>query len=166
MTRIYVILTIFAISMTCLVTALPASGRVHGPQSNGLFNNQNANGFRVPPNVLTDNDFRPVDGFVFDGPADRPINRPLFQNTQNPPARPRMTTVPTTSSSTTSASQGSNTGGACQDNCPTTPEYNPICGTDGVVYSNPGKLSCARRCGKSVELSHYGPCPSTTTASG
>ncbi|XP_015604242.1 four-domain proteases inhibitor isoform X2 [Cephus cinctus] len=119
MTRIYVILTIFAISMTCLVTALPASGRVHGPQ-----------------------------------------------NTQNPPARPRMTTVPTTSSSTTSASQGSNTGGACQDNCPTTPEYNPICGTDGVVYSNPGKLSCARRCGKSVELSHYGPCPSTTTASG
>lgn len=27
-------------------------------------------------------------------------------------------------------------------------EYNPVCGTDNVDYTNPGGLGCAQRCGK------------------
>lgn len=29
-----------------------------------------------------------------------------------------------------------------------TTEYNPVCGTDNVDYTNPGGLGCAGRCGK------------------
>ncbi|XP_071448451.1 uncharacterized protein [Hetaerina americana] len=55
--------------------------------------------------------------------------------------------------------------------CPSTPEYNPVCGTDGVSYGNPGKLNCAKACGRNVSILHYGNCtpadpnaPSTSTA--
>ncbi|KAK0086752.1 hypothetical protein PV325_002615 [Microctonus aethiopoides] len=39
-----------------------------------------------------------------------------------------------------------------------TSEYNPVCGTDGVIYSNPGHLGCAQRCGRAIHLLRYGPC--------
>lgn len=29
----------------------------------------------------------------------------------------------------------------------TTPQYNPVCGTDGVNYHNEARLDCARECG-------------------
>lgn len=38
---------------------------------------------------------------------------------------------------------------ACMQSCPSTMEYNPVCGTDNVNYHNGGRLSCAQRCGKS-----------------
>lgn len=35
----------------------------------------------------------------------------------------------------------------CILNCPTTGEYNPVCGTNSQTYSNVGKLNCAGKCG-------------------
>ncbi|XP_046385102.1 translation initiation factor IF-2-like [Ischnura elegans] len=62
-------------------------------------------------------------------------------------------------------------GGPSGCSCPSTPEYNPVCGTDGVSYGNPGKLNCARVCGRTVSILHYGNCtpadpnaPTTTAA--
>lgn len=37
----------------------------------------------------------------------------------------------------------------CIQNCLTTTEYNPVCGSDGVQYNNIGRLNCARNCGVS-----------------
>lgn len=36
----------------------------------------------------------------------------------------------------------------CMSKCITTAEYNPQCGTDGQDYSNPGRVQCAKGCGK------------------
>ncbi|XP_053604566.1 uncharacterized protein LOC128671817 isoform X2 [Plodia interpunctella] len=52
----------------------------------------------------------------------------------------------------------------CLRNCPVTPEYNPVCGTDNVTYTNPGRLGCAQACGVSVSLLRSSPCPTSTPA--
>lgn len=36
---------------------------------------------------------------------------------------------------------------SCIASCPVTSEYNPVCGSDNVTYSNPGRLICAQMCG-------------------
>ncbi|CAH0406961.1 unnamed protein product [Chilo suppressalis] len=46
----------------------------------------------------------------------------------------------------------------CVQNCPTSSEYNPVCGTDGVAYFNPGRLVCAQNCGISVFEARQGNC--------
>jgi hypothetical protein len=33
--------------------------------------------------------------------------------------------------------------------CPAPPQFNPVCGNDGVTYGNLQKLNCARSCGRS-----------------
>ena len=35
----------------------------------------------------------------------------------------------------------------CVQDCPTTSEYDPLCGTDNVTYINAGKFTCAQNCG-------------------
>lgn len=53
--------------------------------------------------------------------------------------------------------QGNGAGGPVVDgsgsllgcNCPVPPQFNPVCGSDGVTYGNLQKLNCARSCGKS-----------------
>lgn len=42
----------------------------------------------------------------------------------------------------------------CFGSCPTTPEYNPICGSDMQLYQNEQKFNCARFCGAG-ELCEY-----------
>jgi hypothetical protein len=64
----------------------------------------------------------PDDIFIFDRPT-----------STNP--RP-VTTVSTTTTTT-----------AENCDCPSTPEYNPVCGSDGTTYTNPGRLKCAIFCG-------------------
>ncbi|XP_013173268.1 PREDICTED: uncharacterized protein LOC106121974 [Papilio xuthus] len=51
----------------------------------------------------------------------------------------------------------------CIASCPTTPEYNPVCGTNNVTYQNIGKLECAKYCGIDVELKRLSPCPKPIT---
>ncbi|KAJ2951037.1 hypothetical protein O0L34_g5413 [Tuta absoluta] len=52
----------------------------------------------------------------------------------------------------------------CIRNCPVTTEYNPVCGTDLVQYTNIGRLECARSCGLNLTLLRAGRCPPSTTA--
>lgn len=85
-------------------------------------------------NHLNSNNNYPNDDiFIFD--------RPLAHGstTRKAPARPKTTT-------TTQAPLGGTTRANC--NCPTTAEFNPVCGTDETTYGNPGKLRCANICGK------------------
>ncbi|XP_073843166.1 kaz1-ORFB [Musca autumnalis] len=46
----------------------------------------------------------------------------------------------------------------CLQSCPSTMEYNPICGSDNVNYHNSGRLTCAQRCGKNVSALRSGIC--------
>jgi hypothetical protein len=39
--------------------------------------------------------------------------------------------------------------------CPATQEYNPVCGSNGVTYPNPGRLECAIFCGTGNTLLHH-----------
>ncbi|XP_066996037.2 uncharacterized protein [Anabrus simplex] len=69
----------------------------------------------------------------------------------------------TTTSTTTTArpqvqEQVDSNGSPVNCNCLTTPEYNPVCGTNGLTYGSKSKLECGKRCGHNVELSYYGNC--------
>ncbi|CAB3254583.1 unnamed protein product [Arctia plantaginis] len=46
----------------------------------------------------------------------------------------------------------------CIDNCISTPEFNPVCGTNDETYDNIGKLFCAKSCGIDVELRRMSRC--------
>ncbi|KAK5649712.1 hypothetical protein RI129_000741 [Pyrocoelia pectoralis] len=49
----------------------------------------------------------------------------------------------------------------CEERCPVTPQYSPVCGSNSVTYSNINRFRCAQRCGKGINLAHYGVCSST-----
>ncbi|GLV31633.1 uncharacterized protein CBL_07394 [Carabus blaptoides fortunei] len=48
----------------------------------------------------------------------------------------------------------------CEETCNarTTPEYNPVCGDNGVTYNNNARLDCASSCGERVQMLHLGRC--------
>ncbi|XP_055372018.1 uncharacterized protein LOC129606000 isoform X2 [Condylostylus longicornis] len=46
----------------------------------------------------------------------------------------------------------------CLNACPTTNEYNPVCGSDQISYGNVQKLECASRCGQNVQVTRQGRC--------
>ncbi|XP_050446340.1 uncharacterized protein LOC126848964 [Cataglyphis hispanica] len=100
-----------------------------------------------------------MDDIVFDGPV----------ATRTPNGERRITSTSTTTVASrnengrTTTPQSVNQFNTCVDTCPVTNEYNPVCGTDNVDYSNPGGLGCAQRCGKEVTLRYYGRCSTGTS---
>ncbi|XP_038214152.1 circumsporozoite protein-like [Zerene cesonia] len=92
-------------------------------------------------------------------------NRPNANQNNRPNTRP---TVPTTPPPTQAPNNGVTTESPevqnCIRSCPVTPEYNPVCGSNGQTYDNPGRLSCAQLCGISVTLLRSSRCPATTPA--
>jgi len=53
----------------------------------------------------------------------------------------------------------------CVDRCQTTPEYNPVCGSDNILYQNPGKLICSNGCQARTDIviNYYGPCSTSNS---
>ncbi|XP_026743782.1 uncharacterized protein LOC113505340 isoform X3 [Trichoplusia ni] len=80
--------------------------------------------------------------------------------------KPKATTsLTTTTASTRSFSQKDEADiRQCMRSCPVTPEYNPICGTDRLTYTNPGHLLCAQTCGVDVTVARFSPCHVTSTS--
>ncbi|XP_047359263.1 uncharacterized protein LOC124952830 [Vespa velutina] len=112
-----------------------------------------SNTIAFPQNDLNLDDVSRVDGFVFDGPVDRP-----FSSTQRSMIDNMADRVPTTRATPPPITPGSEAYENCIARCLVTPEYNPVCGTDNISYDNPGKLNCAVSCGKKISLSAYGRC--------
>lgn len=44
----------------------------------------------------------------------------------------------------------------CFNNCPTTNEYNPVCGSNNVNYHNVHKIRCTNECGRRVDPNWIG----------
>lgn len=76
------------------------------------------------------NDFPPFTS----GPSTTTVNIPL-QSTTRPPVTTRSPAFRQCLSS----------------QCPTTNEYNPVCGSDNINYDNHQKLNCANFCGPRVD---------------
>ncbi|XP_076678047.1 uncharacterized protein LOC143374078 [Andrena cerasifolii] len=104
-----------------------------------------------------------ADGFIFNGPASKPLSRITTSTTQETVSpsitmRPATVTTTTTTMTTTTTAAPDPQRDACVKRCPVTLEYNPVCGTDNQAYDNPGLLNCAATCGKDVKLSYPGIC--------
>ncbi|CAK9794612.1 hypothetical protein ANTPLA_LOCUS48 [Anthophora plagiata] len=107
-----------------------------------------------------------VDGFVFDGPVNGQRDTTIAPSSTS---GDRISTSASTSSSSplSSTIPPSNVElDQCVATCPTTPEYNPVCGSDNAIYDNIGKLHCAAACGKAVTLQYYGRCMTTKIRGG
>ncbi|KAK9308879.1 hypothetical protein QLX08_001292 [Tetragonisca angustula] len=123
-----------------LLTVVSCSGKaIAFPQNDGLAGNN--------VEIQTTRETFAVDGFVFDGPANRP------EGSTNRLDSATVTTIATTTAATNDAQYNQ-----CVTRCPATPEYNPVCGSDNVEYDNPGRLNCASACGKDVTLKYVGRC--------
>ncbi|CAD7003731.1 uncharacterized protein LOC101455129 [Ceratitis capitata] len=88
----------------------------------------------------------------------RPQNwqSPIFSNPflpERPVTRP-TTPAPPASSTTVPSPQYL----ACLAACPSTMEYNPVCGSDNQNYHNHARLDCATRCGQVVSYVRMGTC--------
>lgn len=91
-------------------------------------------------------------GFQQDQP-DRPRPRPMFNDFPPFTNGPSTTTVNVPLQSTTPAPVTTRSPAFRQclsSLCPTTNEYNPVCGSDNVNYDNQQKLNCANFCGPRV----------------
>lgn len=83
----------------------------------------------------------------------RPSARPMFNDFPPFTAVPSTTTVsiPMQSSTPAPVTTRSPAFRQCLSSmCPTTNEYNPVCGTDNINYDNQQKLNCANFCGPRV----------------
>ncbi|CAH1114172.1 unnamed protein product [Psylliodes chrysocephalus] len=46
----------------------------------------------------------------------------------------------------------------CEQSCPSTMQFDAVCGDNGVTYSNLARFRCAVACGKRVRILHLGVC--------
>ncbi|GAB0098396.1 hypothetical protein DMENIID0001_141200 [Sergentomyia squamirostris] len=81
----------------------------------------------------------------------------------NQPSRPVRPNFPSQQQSTGSAvtpapTEPSESFFVCMDNCRTTNQYNPVCGSDNQNYHNMDKLDCAVSCGANVRFVKLGTC--------
>lgn len=111
----------------------------------GSGNNNNNNNIRR--RLPTQNDIRPIvedveedDRFVFDQ-GDNNQDFSEFGRQTSSTRRTPTSTVAVPGMGTTRS--------PCEDACLTTPEYNPVCGDDGLTYFSRARLRCAQKCGKS-----------------
>ncbi|XP_045467292.1 insoluble matrix shell protein 4-like [Harmonia axyridis] len=86
-------------------------------------------------------------------------NRPTSSTTSRSTTTRRQQSTTTTS---TTGSDFSTTASpaftSCMTLCRTTPEYNPVCGSDSRTYSNEQRLNCAINCGLNINLAFRGAC--------
>ncbi|XP_067645862.1 uncharacterized protein [Eurosta solidaginis] len=82
---------------------------------------------------------------------------PVFTNPFLP-NRPDLISSSTSASPASSASVPSPQYLACLRACPSTMEYNPVCGSDSQNYHNHARLDCAARCGQDVTFVRIGTC--------
>lgn len=83
---------------------------------------------------------------------------PIFSNPFLPdrPGAGTTTTTPAPPASSTTVPSPRYL--ACLRACPTTMEYNPVCGSDSQNYHNHARLDCAARCGQDVVFVRMGTC--------
>lgn len=83
----------------------------------------------------------PGNGQIFPGSGQN------FPGSGNRPRPTQATTTPPTATNDVTTSSPEYL--ACLKNCPSTPQYSPVCGSNRVTYNNRARLECARRCGMS-----------------
>lgn len=74
-------------------------------------------------------------------------------------AYPQIIEIPSTSTTQPEVTTRTTRYVNCFHNCPTTPEFNPYCGSDNNVYDNRQKVDCANRCGRRHEQNWIGTHP-------
>lgn len=110
-----------------------------GAASDGFSHASPQNSFARRPQLGNNNNNRP-NLFLPPG-ADDPDDIFIFDRPTSPRPRPGGNETPLTTPST------STTTPAADCDCPSTQEFNPVCGSDGITYTNPGKMKCAIFCG-------------------
>jgi hypothetical protein len=107
-----------------------------GAAGNGFARQSPQNSFARRPQLGNNDNNRP-NLFLPPG-ADDPDDIFIFDRPTSPRPRPPLTISSTSTTTTTIVAD-------CD--CPSTQEFNPVCGSDGITYTNPGKLKCAIFCG-------------------
>lgn len=112
------------------------------PQNDQIF---------FPDTDLEDRYFDPPNNNQNQNRPNRPDRLPNLNQWFTNPSRPSSTRPPfrrTTQRPVIPSAIGPRPS-RCETSCLTTPEYNPVCGSDSVTYNNLGRLRCAAGCGKS-----------------
>ncbi|CAH0720121.1 unnamed protein product, partial [Brenthis ino] len=84
---------------------------------------------------------------------------------QNPNQDQRTTTSTTTPSTNPAVFTLTAELRQCRGRCPTTSEYNPVCGTNMQTYDNPSRLYCDQACGVNVSQLRSSRCPASIVPS-
>ncbi|XP_074033306.1 uncharacterized protein [Leptinotarsa decemlineata] len=75
----------------------------------------------------------------------------IFSNSPPTTVRPITSTVAIPGMATTRT--------PCEDACQATNQFDPVCGNNGVTYTNFQWYKCAVRCGRNVKIRFRGACP-------